>query len=236
VSGCHGWYARRVIVDKLRRNCPIWMSVLAVSLISAPPSSPLSDFRCSPASVAAELTHGLVTPVERVDAIPPDVLQGFHVRNPRSIANPGEHWNSGCVQDGVTPGAQLAFGMRTRHVWLIGLRSGGISMDEDVWVLCSTAAGATQEYWLPRGWTVRRHGLRSFEKVRTLLNSDCLLSVDPAPDPDTLRAQKDVCRRRLERTESAADVADALSYVPVFLKWVNDEDSALAPAGQRLTP
>jgi hypothetical protein len=83
--------------------------------------------RFSPERVWREIRSDRTIQVTRVDRIPATVLRlpVLTVSGNGRMANPGEDWNAGCVQDGKVPGAQLVFAARTPHGWFVHSLHGG---------------------------------------------------------------------------------------------------------------
>lgn len=116
-----------------------------------------AGWRCSPQTIAAELPAEWMA-VTRVDVIPRDVLSAFGIE---FMANPGEEWSSGCVQDGRRPRSQLVFAAHTPRIWVLTSRHGGIAVNEGSSFFCRDVEGD----WVH---SVRPHTVASLSDLRTL--------------------------------------------------------------------
>lgn len=100
-----------------------------------------TQWQCTMQSVFDEIVSGQPVAVSRVDSLSADVLHAIGVREHRQLANPGEPWNIGCVQDGKTPGASLVFAARTSHVWFAHTEHGGFAESHRLVLLCRDGDG-----------------------------------------------------------------------------------------------
>jgi hypothetical protein len=108
---------------------------LAVWLLPQRTQAAGTDWQCSPEQMYEEIVHSKLKEVDRVEQIPMPVLQGIGISDPNKLANPGERYNAGCVQDDEFPGAVLVFAAQSPHLWVIVTKHGGFVMGVNRWII-----------------------------------------------------------------------------------------------------
>jgi len=137
------------------------------------PSDP--EWRCSPETIRDELTAEWKI-VMRVDVIPRDVLSALDIK---FMANQGEPWNSGCVQDGRLPGSQLVFAAYTPRMWVLSSRHGGIAIFQHALFLCRDYDGD----WV---FSAGQHPVESLSDLRTVPETSIQPGYKRATGPDAV--------------------------------------------------
>jgi hypothetical protein len=137
------------------------------------PSDP--EWRCSPEAIRDELTAEW-TIVTSVDVIPRDVRSALDIK---FMANPGEPWNSGCVQDGRLPGSQLVFAAHTPRMWFLSARHGGFAIIQSAVFVCRDYDGD----WV---YSAGQHPVDSLSDLRTVPETSIQPGHRRATQPDAV--------------------------------------------------
>jgi hypothetical protein len=115
--------------------------VFALALSALASGAESRAWSCSAEDIHREVQTTRLVEVTRVEEIPKSVLEDLGLLEMGGLANPGESWNSGCVQDGKTPGAQLVAAHRSERLWLVVTLHGGFVVQQAVAVLCRDGSG-----------------------------------------------------------------------------------------------